>query len=88
MPIEVHPATPEELKRLGTAKWPVWECPPSTFDWSYDEPETCHILAGEATVTGDGQSVTFRTGDLVVFPRGLKCVWKVTQAIRKHYRFG
>ena len=26
--------------------------------------------------------------DLVTFPAGTSCVWKIARAVRKHYRFG
>ena len=72
-------------------KWPVWSCEASEFDWDYTQTETCLILEGEVTVSdrpaGD-ESVTFGAGDLVALPVGLKCIWKVTQAVKKHYSFG
>ncbi|HOK78766.1 MAG TPA: cupin domain-containing protein, partial [Verrucomicrobiota bacterium] len=40
------------------------------------------------TVEAEGKSVSFGKGDLVVFPQGLSCVWKVAEPVRKHYRFG
>jgi hypothetical protein len=88
MKIEVRKPTAEELKSLDVASWPVWSCGVSTFDWSYDERETCYVLEGQVTVESAGQSVSFGPGDLVVFPSGLSCVWRVTEAVRKHYRFG
>lgn len=88
MKIEVHKPTAEELKILGALSWPIWTCGVSTFDWSYSDKETCYILEGQVTVEAGGQSVSFGKGDLVVFPQGLSCVWKVTSPVRKHYRFG
>lgn len=86
--ISVEKATPERLKELGAASWEIWECGVSEFDWEYDEKETCHILEGEVeVVTGEG-SVRFCAGDIVVFPHGLSCRWKVTKPVRKHYKFG
>ena len=35
-----------------------------------------------------GDPVEINVGDLVEFPAGMSCVWKITQDIRKHYRFG
>jgi hypothetical protein len=88
MAIEVTKPTPEELNALGVFAWPTWECEPSTFDWSYDDKETCYLLAGRVTLEAEGKSVSFGKGDFVVFPKGLKCVWKVSERVRKHYRFG
>ncbi len=76
------------LKALGMASWPIWTKEPSTFDWSYDEPETCYFLDGEVTVNTPTGNVTIGKGDLVTFPKGLSCTWHVKQAVRKHYRFG
>jgi len=88
MKIEVRKPEPGELDRLGVSNWPIWSCAPSTFDWSYDDRETCYILAGRATVKSDLGEISFGPGDLVIFPKGLACTWTVQQAVRKHYRFG
>ena len=59
------------------------------FPWTYDEPETCYFLAGEVTVTcPDGETASVGQGDLVTFPAGMSCTWKISQEVRKHYRFG
>jgi uncharacterized cupin superfamily protein len=68
-------------------KKPVWECGVSEFDWHYDSQETCVLLEGEVTVEYEGGSVHFGTGDYVVFPKGLSCVWRVSVPVRKHYLF-
>ncbi|KPL11341.1 cupin [candidate division BRC1 bacterium SM23_51] len=88
MEITVRKPTEEELDQMAVRTWPTWECDPSEFDWQYDETETCYILEGDVTVKTDTGDVHFAAGDLVVFPKGLKCVWSVAQKVRKHYRFG
>tara|TARA_B100000700_G_scaffold326056_1_gene436528 strand:+ start:6530 stop:6805 length:276 start_codon:yes stop_codon:yes gene_type:complete len=81
---------PESLiKELEIKNWPIWTCESSSFDWTYDDQETCLLLEGKVTVTTEGgKSVTFGSGDLVVFPAGMKCRWDVHESVRKHYRFG
>jgi uncharacterized cupin superfamily protein len=52
--------------------------------------ETCLILEGSVEVSDrpeSGESVSFGPGDLVRFPVGLKCVWKVKEPVKKHYNF-
>ena len=88
MPIQVRRPTEQQLKSLDVKSWPIWTCDVSTFDWSYDERETCYLLEGQVTVEAGQERVTFGPGDLVIFPKGLSCVWKVTAPVRKHYRFG
>ena len=81
----------ERLKRMGVFSWPIWEKEVSTFDWHYDETETCYILEGKVRVEPKGEAgkpVEFGPGDLVKFPRGLDCVWKVEKPVKKHYNFG
>jgi len=78
----------DRLNALNVITWPIWTKEPSTFDWHYDETETCYLLAGEAMVKAGGGDITIRKGDLVTFPKGLDCTWQVTRAVRKHYRFG
>lgn len=84
----VKKPTEEEIAECQT--WPIWECQPSTFDWDYTQTETCLIIEGQVTVTDRpaGQdSVSFGPGDLVIFPVGLRCIWKITGAVKKHYDF-
>lgn len=84
--ITVRKPTSEEVAQVE--KWPVWTKEPSTFDWSYDEQETCLIMEGKATIAFEGGEVTIGTNDWVVFPKGLSCTWKIEKTIRKHYKFG
>lgn len=88
MKIEVKKPTQEELQKLGVKNWSIWTCQPSEFDWYYSENETCYFIEGKVTVEFNGQSVTIQKGDLVTFPAGLSCRWKVHEAVKKHYRFG
>ncbi|HOQ05289.1 MAG TPA: cupin domain-containing protein [Anaerohalosphaeraceae bacterium] len=84
----VRKPTAEEAKTCKT--WPTWSCPVSEFEWEYTQTEKCLILEGKVTVTDNpagGRSVSFGPGDYVVFPEGLKCIWKVTAPVRKHYDF-
>ena len=86
MEIIIRKPTDEEKAEAKT--WPIWEKEPSEFPWEYSEKETCLILEGEATVVSDLGEASFKEGDYVIFPEGLKCTWKITKAIKKHYRFG
>jgi hypothetical protein len=86
--ILVEKSTSEKLNALKVFSWPVWSKEASSFDWYYDEKEVCYFLEGEVTVkTAEGE-VAFGKGDLVTFPQGLKCVWNIKKAVRKHYKFG
>lgn len=87
MPIKVEKPSEQQLAEMR--QWPTWSKEVSVFDWEYDQPEICYLLAGEVTVTiGDDQAVNFAAGDMVTFPAGLKCRWEVRQPVRKHYRMG
>jgi uncharacterized protein len=87
MKIEVRKPTDKEKEE--TKSWGVWEKEISEFPWEYDEKESCLILDGKAEVaTDDGKKVSFQKGDLVIFPEGLKCTWKITKPIKKYYKFG
>ena len=90
MSILVTSPCPESIiEELGIKNWPIWTCEASSFEWTYDDKETCLLLEGEVTVTPDGgRPVKFGKGDLVIFPAGMNCKWDVHQAVRKHYRFG
>jgi uncharacterized cupin superfamily protein len=77
------------LKELAIEQWSPWQCEPSNFPWEYDDKETAYVFEGKVTVeTEDGDTIEFGAGDLVTFPKGLKCTWTVHEKIRKVYRFG
>lgn len=87
--IKVKKAEEAELDKLGAFSWPIWEKEASTFDWHYDEKETCYILEGKVRVEPtEGAAAEFGPGDLVVFPEGMDCVWIISEPVRKHYKFG
>ena len=86
--ITVERPREERLKALKMKSWPIWTKEPSTFEWHYDERETCYFLEGDVVVKTDKGEVALRPGDLVTFPKGLSCTWRVNKAVRKHYRFG
>lgn len=86
--IETDPAQ-NRLDELGVRSWPIWSKEASEFPWTYDERETCYLLEGDVAVTTDGgETVHIKAGDLVIFPKGMSCTWKITKDVRKHYQFG
>jgi len=79
----------KKLDELGIFNWPIWEKEASTFPWTYSEEETCYFLKGEVVVvTETGEEVEMGQGDLVTFPSGMSCTWKIKKDVRKHYQFG
>ncbi|QTA37860.1 cupin domain-containing protein [Thermosipho ferrireducens] len=88
MEVIVKKPTQEELKKLGVEQWPIWTKEVSEFDWYYDETEICYFIEGEVEVeTVDGKIYKIGKGDLVKFPKGLRCKWKVKAPVKKHYNF-
>ena len=72
-----HNVTPAKLDVLYVDDWP-----------EYDRQETCYVIEGSAIITPENEEpVTIKTGDMVVFPKGMKCVWKILEPIEKHYKF-
>ncbi len=85
--IEQNPGQ-DRLKSLGVSSWPIWTKEVSQFPWEYDETEVCYFLDGEVIVTPDnGDPVKIGKGDLVTFPKGMRCTWQILKDVRKHYRF-
>ena len=87
MNIKIDRLADEEVNNKGILSWPIWVCEVSEFDWKYDQQESCLLLEGEVEVASDIETVKFGGGDFVVFPKGLKCHWKVIKPVRKHYSF-
>jgi uncharacterized cupin superfamily protein len=76
------------LAKQGVRSWPIWTKEVSEFPWTYDSAETCFFLEGDVLVTPDGgEPVQVGAGDLVTFPKGLSCTWRVRRPVRKHYSF-
>ena len=88
MNIQINKLTESEIAKKKIKSWPIWACDVSEFDWEYSEQEFCLLLEGEGEVSGNFETVKLGVGDYVVFPRGLKCRWKVIKPVRKHYSFG
>lgn len=88
MKIEVKKISKNELDKMNVLTWPIWTKEESEFEWYYSEKESCYILEGEVEIKTDGEKVNFTKGDFVIFPEGLKCVWKINKAVKKHYKFG
>ena len=86
--IVIKQLSKDEIENMSIINWPIWTSEVSEFPWKYDVEESCLILEGEVFVTAGSDSVEIKSGDFVIFPKGLSCVWKVTKPIRKHYKFG
>ena len=85
MKIIVRKPTDKEITVMKTKS--IWSREISEFDWHYNEEEICLVIEGEVVVKYGSKSVSFATGDLVVFPKGLSCVWQVKKPVKKYYVF-
>lgn len=87
--VVIPDASEEQILGLGVRSWPTWSCEASVFPWTYSMGnETCYLLEGEVTVTPEGgEPTSFKAGDIVSFPRDMKCTWDVKAAVLKHYTF-
>lgn len=75
-----------KMEVMGVFDWAIWEKEVSEFPWEYKMMETCYLVEGHAIVTPEnGEAVEIQRGDLVIFPKGMKCTWKITEAVEKHY---
>ena len=68
-------------------EWSVWTCEKSQFDWEYSDEEHCYIISGEVDITFNNELIKIKTGDYVIFPKGLQCSWNVLSPIKKYYIF-
>ena len=62
----------------------VWDCTAGLFNWHYNKDETLVVISGEAFITNEkGEERRLGPGDIVFFPAGTSCTWRVTKYIRK-----
>ena len=87
MKIEIIKLSESKITEKNILQWPIWTCEVSEFNWEYSDEEACLLLEGEVEVSSEFETVRFSPGDYVVFPKGLKCHWKVMRPVRKHYSF-
>ena len=87
MNITISQLTDKQGEARGVLSWLIWSCDISEFDWEYSDEESCLLLDGKVEVKSEFETVRFSAGDFVVFPKGLKCRWKVSKPVRKHYSF-
>jgi len=85
--IQIKKIVEEDITSQSIRSWPIWSCQESEFDWEYAEEEVCYLLEGEVQIQTEFETVKLSPGDFVIFPKGLKCHWKVTSPVRKHYSF-
>jgi uncharacterized cupin superfamily protein len=65
----------------------VWDCTPMTSkSMSYPVNEFMLILEGAVTIVEDGgRETTIKAGESFIIPKGLPCVWKQPQYVRKFF---
>lgn len=75
-------ATPDDGILAG-----VWECAPCREEIdSYPVHEMMTVISGSVTVTNaDGHPETFTAGDTFYIAKGAKCIWQITETLRKFY---
>jgi uncharacterized cupin superfamily protein len=88
MEIKIEKLNHKEIAERKIKDWPIWEKEVSRFEWFYDQVEECLLLEGKVIVETEDGEVEFGAGDFVTFPKGLSCVWEISEPVKKHYKFG
>ena len=80
--IDSHFATED-----GSILTGVWECAPCREEIdAYPVHEMMSVISGSVTLTdADGKQQTFTAGDVFFIPKGTRCVWEITEKLRKFY---
>jgi uncharacterized cupin superfamily protein len=66
----------------------VWECAPCREEIdAYPVHEMMTVLSGSVTLTDPdgGTSEIFTAGDTFFMPKGTRCIWEITETLRKYY---
>lgn len=77
-----HFATSDESVSTG-----LWECAPCREEIeSFPVNEMMTVVSGALTIThADGRAETFGPGDTLFIAKGTKCIWEITETLRKFY---
>ena len=65
----------------------VWECAPCREEIeSYPAHEMMTVISGSVTLTDEsGNADTFNAGDTFFVAKGTKCIWEITETLKKFY---
>jgi uncharacterized cupin superfamily protein len=86
VPMSVRGLTIWSASDESGAEAGIWECSAGPSYWVQEENEVIYVLSGTLTVTPDGgKPATLRPGDVAVFPRGWRGLWKLHETVRKVY---
>ena len=59
---------------------------PGSFEYTFTQDETLHVIAGRATVTVDGErELALGAGDGIFFPKGAHTAWVVQEPWRDFF---
>ncbi len=77
-----------KLEQMAVYDWGIKKQKIAEYNWRYDQRTTYYLLEGEATIEVENQGLlSVVAGDLVSFPAGTVCHWRVTQDIEKHVKY-
>ncbi len=84
--VEHQPGT-DRLSSVSLYGWREWTREPDEFPRYYGNDEICYFLEGSAVVIpDDGNPLEIARGDLVTFPAGTSCTWKIQEGIKALYQ--
>ena len=64
----------------------IWSATPGKHRVTYTEWEFCHIIRGEAILTGaNGAAERVGPGDAFIIPAGFEGTWETLSPLEKHY---
>ena len=84
----------KEMLKSTIASWGTWNSEESGGRYAvgisrkkeYNINELCYIDKGKFTITPEiGKPIIVKSGDFVLFPKGLKCTWEVQEPVYKHW---
>ena len=63
----------------------LWRCDPMTFDYEFPGDEYIHVLKGSLLVKTETKEYELNKGDIVLFKKGTKSVWTITESFKKFF---
>jgi uncharacterized protein len=78
----------EEFAERKISSWPLETIEKSRFERIFESEESFYMLEGDLWIDTPTMIYHIFPGDLITFPKGLKCTWAIWKRVGMHHHIG